>query len=614
MKSSAVKKYVLCALVVILNSQFSVLQAQAQTKQNVSYKAALALERQGQFQKAVESYAKLFKSYPENSSYYHGLKRNLERIGKYDAMIEVIQKRLLIVNDILGKADLGYAYYKNNDKERASEIWNNLLEKNKTNAVSFIHVASAMLRNGLHDEAIRVYKNGRRILKKPYIFSLELANIYSSKLEYALAIREFLSYVNLNPRQVSYIERRILTQFQLDSQEAILQEVKKAVVASEYKSRTLLRIYASCLKKVDRFADALEMLLEMTEIAPPSDKKNSNEIMLYNYANELIQLKQIDLAVAAFDSLTRRWPGSSFYFPARLNRAKALQAGAKYTEALQAFDEIIGQTKNERFLQQALLDKGQLLIKVNRPENALKVFLAIQNKFQQKPVQKQAALFLGDTYFAMDKFTKAKASYNRALRLGDTQDPVYNNQINYKLGELLFAQHKFNQAIAYFEKIQMVKKGLASSHLYNDALEFILLIEENEADSSGALVHFADFYRLQKQGRQAAGFEMLENLVSKYPGSALRPHSMMEMAAIHVAEKNHADALKLYSRVEKDHPDSFYSDYALLQRARLLEQTGAFEKALAHYEKVLTKYPQSIHLEEARARIRALRKTSSREM
>ncbi|MDZ7344368.1 MAG: tetratricopeptide repeat protein, partial [candidate division KSB1 bacterium] len=184
--------------------------ASAQTPLQSSARLRLAqdLERMGQYDRAAEIYFSLFNADPRDGSYYFGLKRVLLELRQYDELITAINRRLQTIDDITTRVDLADVYYKRGDSDRAQTLWKDLLQENPQPG-TYSAVAAAMIDNRLYEEALQIYLQGRQQLRNSRLFVLELANLYTLRLNFTAATQEYLSYLEANPRQFPFVQSKV---------------------------------------------------------------------------------------------------------------------------------------------------------------------------------------------------------------------------------------------------------------------------------------------------------------------------------------------------------------------------------------------------------------------
>ncbi len=587
-------------------------QAQNRVQLQQIYRIATDYERMGYYDRAASQFRLLFEMQPQNATYYSGLKRNLERLGRYDELIEVIQQRQEVVEDALSYSDLGSALYKRGEADAARRAWKMALKKFPRSTVAYAQVASAMLANQLYDEAIAVYQQARKKFNNPYLFSIELANVYSAKSNYGKATEEFLHYLEKNPRQLSYIQRRILSFFDETDSTRILKVVSRLAAPEKSPSPALIKLYAECLKRVGDFDRALALYLRVEESKKETDRSRGGEV--YNFAAEAARAGRQQIAIRAYRLVVERWPKSPFVFSARIGLADAYLAQGQPEAAIQVVEGLLNRKVPHVFRLRALQKKAQILLDaLGRPQEAAEVYETIFSTYPDRLARRTAALALGDCYIRLDDFDRARDWLARAQQLLSDNEVVLQNRILYKQAQLFFFEQRFTKAQELLSRIQPAPKIQSRTpveDLVNDALDLTFFIDQALADSAGALRLYAEAAKLRAQRHLQEAAQKLENLVARFPRSVVAPRALMELAEIYAGLGRGEERIAAYQKILADYPASLYVDAALFHLARAYEELGRLADAVRHYEKLLVDYPESIYLEEARHRLRGLREKS----
>ncbi|MDQ7065485.1 MAG: tetratricopeptide repeat protein [candidate division KSB1 bacterium] len=589
-------------------------QAQTQQKLQQIYRMATDFERMGYYDRAVEQYKLLFSWQPHNTTYYRGLKRNLERLGKYEEMANIIRRRMAVVDDALGRSDLGSALYKLGRIDDARQVWRQTLRKFAKNSGAYAQVAAAMISNQLFDDAIEVYKQARRAFGSDVMFAIELANAYAARSQYERATEEFIRYLERNPRQLPYIQRRILQFFDETDSLKILRTLEAAAKKQQPPPVPLLKLQAECLKRIGRFAEALEIYRSIEERRSPKERNRGNE--LYNFASEANRAGQTEIAIRAYRLLIQHWPDTPYIHSARMGLADAYLKAGEPEAAIRVLDDILQKPGQRVFKFRALLKKGDIYLQeLNRPTDAIEVFEAIFNTYPDLQARRGAAISLGDSYLKLDRLDKAREWYEEAYKLTRTQDQALRNRILFKQAKLAFFENRFSEAMTLLENIQPLTTGaarMATEDLVNDALDWIFFIEQALPDSAGALPLYAKAEKFKTQERFARAASALQKLIETYPNSTIAPKALLDLGDIQGRLQQTEAQIETYQRLLENYPSSIYVDAAQFSLAVALETAGRTTQAIEHYEKLLVDFPESIYLEEARQRLRALQAKSGR--
>ena len=155
-----------------------------------------------------------------------------------------------------------------------------------------------------------------------------------------------------------------------------------------------------------------------------------------------------------------------------------------------------------------------------------------------------------------------------------------------------------------------ILKEATTREIANDAMQLSLLIQEGLAvDTLGlALKGYAAVEELVFRNQLPQAIGGLDALLARYPGSTLTDDALLLKAQLQRRTGAYAAAAATLTQITSNPKYDVLSDDALFLLAELEEQNlGDKPKAQAHYQELLTRYPGSIYVAEARKRFRHLR-------
>jgi TolA-binding protein len=184
--------------------------------------------------------------------------------------------------------------------------------------------------------------------------------------------------------------------------------------------------------------------------------------------------------------------------------------------------------------------------------------------------------------------------------------------------DTLGQEAKFRNArLAYYKgefewaKAQLdVLKAATSKLIANDALELSLLIGDNLVfDTTGeGLRMFSRADLWIYQGKLSTALATLDSLEEAFPASSLSDDILYRKANIAIRQSRFADAESLLDKIVTTYQKDILADNALFKLAELNEkQLGNQAKAMELYKELMTDYPGSLFVVEARKRFRTLR-------
>ena len=142
--------------------------------------------------------------------------------------------------------------------------------------------------------------------------------------------------------------------------------------------------------------------------------------------------------------------------------------------------------------------------------------------------------------------------------------------------------------------------------LENDALELMITLQENSHDSTSlAVLGRARLLTFQRKYNEA--ISEIEKYLQSAPNVLLRSELRMQLVDEYRAVGMYDKALSVLLAIYEDQ-DSLYRDAALIKAGEMLEfDLADAPAALQKYETLLTEFPNSVYLEQARNRIQSLR-------
>jgi len=148
-------------------------------------------------------------------------------------------------------------------------------------------------------------------------------------------------------------------------------------------------------------------------------------------------------------------------------------------------------------------------------------------------------------------------------------------------------------------------------------MQLSLLITDNMGLDTSALAMqmYAQAEWLIYQNKNDESYQLLDSMLTIFPGHTLSDEILYKQAEIEFNNKNYTQAAKLYKKVATEFSFDILADDALFQWAEILEEKlNDNSKAQELYEKIVMDYSDSIYTVEARKRFRKLRGDQKEEL
>lgn len=238
-------------------------------------------------------------------------------------------------------------------------------------------------------------------------------------------------------------------------------------------------------------------------------------------------------------------------------------------------------------------------------------------------IRYQSLLWLGNAQFEADLLEEAAESYLSYLTEAPAADA--NRQLAYyNLGYTRFRQSRWDDAIKDFRRVADARS--VNSSMKADALNRLAdCLYYKERPGEAATVYSqaykanpqaGDYALYQaalmkgRQGDNAALIDAMDNMMNRFPNSALVPAAMLEKAQAFVAIGSTKDAIDTYKELATNFPSTSQGRNAYLQLAVTQLNAGNTSAAIEAYKDVVRTYPTS---EEAQTAIADLRKLYAEE-
>jgi len=218
--------------------------------------------------------------------------------------------------------------------------------------------------------------------------------------------------------------------------------------------------------------------------------------------------------------------------------------------------------------------------------------------------QAECKLELADIYLFSDEQWEATLLYSQVEKT--FKNEPLGHEAKFRNARLSFYIGEFGWALAQLD----VLKAATSKLIANDALELSLLISDNiEEDSlTVPLSMYAKADLLEFRNRDQDALAVLDSISILYPMHSIADNVLFKKAEIFSKNGKFDMAATSYTEIIEKYPDDLLADDALYNLAGLYEyQLNNKGKAMEQYEKILTQYPGSLYVVDARKHFRALR-------
>ncbi|MGE5427772.1 MAG: tetratricopeptide repeat protein, partial [Methylococcaceae bacterium] len=244
---------------------------------------------------------------------------------------------------------------------------------------------------------------------------------------------------------------------------------------------------------------------------------------------------------------------------------------------------------------------------LNEPEEAIKI---LTNGLEVKGINVQQSVLikteLSDVYVYSGQLWDAVITYSQVIE--STKNNPSGDDVKFKKARLGYMMGNFKWAKAQLD----VLKASTSKLIANDAMELALFISENmDEDSLGApLQMFARADLQMFRNHYPEALAVLDSVAKLYPDNSLMDDVDYRKSTIYQKEGKYEEAATLLATIVKDYSWEMLADDALFELATLKEtKLNQKKEAMELYKKILTDYPGSVYVVDARTAYRKIQES-----
>jgi tetratricopeptide (TPR) repeat protein len=562
----------------------------------------------GEFDKAVVIYQKLFNQ-SKNSVYYDPLFTCLLNLKRYNEA-EQLSRKLLKVSpqNPIYSVDIGRVLMERGDKEQAANWYNKLIEGIPKNETVIRELATSFYRAEAYDYSIKTLLEGRKLLGDERAFAFDLIGLYRFRKDKVMLIQEYLLLLEATPEALTQAENVLANLFEDNTDYDLLKSTLLRRLQKDPQNIAFSELLTWQYIQQKDFNMAVKQTLALDRRL-----KEDGERVL-NLSRILTANRAYEQSMEALDYLTSKGPENRFYIPAKidlLNVKTQILTTGKFNQ-----EELLQLEKDYLFLLNEFGRNASTAFAIRQLANLQAFYLkkpaaaeAILEELVQLPglppsTLAPAKLELGDVYILTGEIWEAVLIYGQVEKQFSNEPP--GQEAKFKSARLSYFQGDLMWAKAQLDVLKA-----STSQLYaNDALNLRLLISDNlqnEADTPALRIYArADLLIFKNQDEQA--LITLDSIDKQFPGNSLADDILMAKAKIFLKQKRSVDAAAQLQKIIKDHSFDLWADDALFMLADVYETSLKDpEKARELYQKIITDFPGSLYVIEARKRFRALR-------
>ncbi len=610
-------------IIIQLSAQIEVLpEGQA------AFVQAMAMEQSGNLDEAIQIYNQILIGDPNNQPAYFQLRNIFSKTGDPATGILLIKNWLKNhPEDLQSELTLGEFYFRNQEQEKALEIWRHFRKTKLTNQTTYRLLFHTYIRFGQTEAMESLVRDGRDQFNEPHFLAIDLANYYQSRQTYDRSLREYLTLIRYQKQYLRYATDRILLMSDDSTTHALIDSTLLSASAIIPELKT---ISAGFYYKTGQFQKALDQHEKMG-VNNPGDSKR-----WLVFSENLMKEKQYELSIRAYHYFLQNMTQNN---PSILGKTLLGLGQAYENQIIQNQTELqfVKWYPNNDFFQPIRVKTLNILDGplANTIEHYQSILVLLP------PSQPTATVHfrLGEiqSNFLQD-MDGAKISYETALASRPNVD--LTKKIRTRIGDLLLSTGQYAKAIEYFNQSSTLNNIDTYTIRYLNSLLFNRNIKQPLAFLDSAI------YSMDPNHQFFNDLMEIHDLITHYYSDGTRDdrlafESFLQGEAL-VRQFKIQEAIETFNYINQRHPDALITPLSTLRKALLLlefdqpesalsaalsiENTslkdrglalageieelflGNPKKALKHYHRILSECKSSLLVEPVRLHIRKLSK------
>ena len=574
------------------------------------------------YEKAALYYEKIFKEPEHRLKIYENYKSTFIELNKFKEA-EKLTKTLIKENPNKLKflVDLGVIYGLLDRIDKKNQVFDKAIEQinKETSYDNAFDLGLAFEKIGNLEKALEVYLNFEsKNLQNPFAYHSKIALIYNKTGQTNKMINTFFEMLDFNNKFLQNVQNGLVNsidfQNNLKEKEIFRQSIIEKIQANPKKI-----VYIELLAWFYMLNNDYENAY--TQIKALDKKLNKNGSKLLELGNTALNNQDFKVAIKCFDDVVLKSNSLEYKFEAKNKKLFALKSKILYG------NQII-QEELEELKANYLLILSQLNNSKNVYNNSIRKYNLLLD------LSEIEAFYLGDISSAKQHLNNAiliprlkeKQKGNAKLKLANIlvlEDNIWEASLMYLQIEKQFKDDqlghlaKFKNAQVYYfsgeydwcQAQLKVLKASTSKLIANDALELSVLISDNyNMDTSEVamkLFSYADMLTFQQQFSKAN--ILYDSILKNFKNHSLNDEIIFRKAKIDLKKHNYQKAVEHFKLLVDNYPNSILLDNSLFLIASIYEEKiKDFDQAKKYFKTILFDHKGSLYAAESRKRFRKL--------
>jgi len=590
---------------------FSIAYSQTTTERKLSL--AQSYEQVGQLDNAIRIYEEIYSQDKGYIQAFQGLIRSYKLKNMNAKILELLEDRVQFDKKAVNYILLGEARWNAGKSSEADDAWEKAQKAEPNNQFMYADLAEIQSRLQLYNKAINTYKTARENVETKNgltLFTEELSKLYIAVGDTKGAINESLTLL-LESGALPSVEARIYALMQDEDNLDIIDETLNKFIYNNSSNYLANELYSWYQTNLGNHKKAFEYTIKADDIS------NQGGRLIITFAGNAEKAGNTDIALEAYQYLIDQGKSNKFFSSAIYSYTRTLETKMMFDKDLseENIQEIISRyrtiveefpkstTAADAYLEIARLQKDRLQDYKKSEETLFELTKEIPGATQSGT----AMVVLSDIFISRGDLVEAKGFLETAKARYGRSNRELLEIIGYKQALIEYYTGNLDSAEALF----LVLSEAKDNDIANDVLEKNSIISDKYKEEEKVKTFAAAEYDLIRLDTSSAitKYELILNELRNFD-TEIWQRSHLILSDIYLARNNNQKADFYLQEFIKNLPDGVHTDKALYKLANNKVKTGEKDKAIELYSKILISFPNSIYLDQARAKIRELRDES----
>lgn len=565
--------------------------------------AALNYFNNGEFEKALITYNKLYEVNKGNTNYLLKIIEIHQQLEHFDKAEELLIQLVNKTKNPQYLVELGYNFQLKNEHDKANDYYNQAVLKIDENPVYAFGVARRFERHALIDYAATVYERAMK-LRPEFNYYIQLARIYGEQGKTEKMFSSYVNFIDRNPAFISQSKRIFNDYISEDAEDGNNKSLRKVLLKKIQVQPNIIwnqllswlfvqqRDYTKAfVQEKAIFKREQETMLGITDLAAITIKDGKREVseeILKFIINNAFDLDTALKAHTDLLELETKYALKKDYY----------KIDKRYKSLLEDFG-MLPQTIDFQ-ISYAHFTAFHL----NKPEIAIVFLKEILKIKASQFLLAKAKLKLGDILVFQEKFNEALIYFSQIQT--SLKNSTISQEARFRVAKTSYYKGDFKWA----ESQLKILKSSTSQLVANDALDLKLLISDNKYEDSlqTALKLYAKADLMAFQNKTDKAISLLDKILMEHKTETIIDQALYKQAQLFESKQQFEKAEDNYLKIIANYKEDILADDACYALAELyLNHLAQPEKAKVLYEQIIFYHEDSIYFVDARKKYRTLR-------